>query len=43
VAGLPVGHGLINQPLPLGVPAQLDASLAALISNPNQLDLESRV
>jgi muramoyltetrapeptide carboxypeptidase len=43
VAGLPVGHGLINQPLPLGVPAHLDASSGALLINPNPLDREGRL
>jgi muramoyltetrapeptide carboxypeptidase len=34
LAGLPVGHGLVNLPLPLGLPARLDAALGALIVNP---------
>jgi muramoyltetrapeptide carboxypeptidase len=40
LAGLPVGHGARNQPLPLGVPALLDASQAALVVNPDARDLE---
>jgi muramoyltetrapeptide carboxypeptidase len=39
VAGVPVGHGARNQPLPLGVPALLDGSQAALIVNPDARDL----
>jgi muramoyltetrapeptide carboxypeptidase len=38
LAGLPVGHGARNQPLPLGVPALLDGSRAALIVNPDARD-----
>jgi muramoyltetrapeptide carboxypeptidase len=34
LAGLPIGHGALNRPVPLGVPARLDADLAALIVNP---------
>jgi muramoyltetrapeptide carboxypeptidase len=34
LAGLPIGHGAVNMPLPLGVPAQLDAELGSLIVNP---------
>jgi muramoyltetrapeptide carboxypeptidase len=40
VAGLPVGHGLVNQPLPLGVPALLDATLGTVIINPIETDRE---
>jgi muramoyltetrapeptide carboxypeptidase len=40
LAGLPVGHGARNQPLPLGVPALLDASQATLIVSPDARDLE---
>jgi len=39
LAGLPVGHGAQNQPLPLGVPALLDAARGALIVNPDARDL----
>jgi muramoyltetrapeptide carboxypeptidase len=39
LAGLPVGHGARNQPLPLGVPALLDASLGSLVVNPDARDL----
>jgi muramoyltetrapeptide carboxypeptidase len=34
VAGLPVGHTELNLPLPLGLPASLDADPAELIINP---------
>ena len=30
VAGLPIGHGLVNRPLPLGVPAVLDGARGSL-------------
>jgi hypothetical protein len=33
LAGLPIGHGLVNQPLPLGAPALLDSSRASLTSH----------
>jgi muramoyltetrapeptide carboxypeptidase len=39
LAGLPVGHGVRNHPLPLGVPALLDGSQAALVVNPTAPDL----
>jgi muramoyltetrapeptide carboxypeptidase len=39
LAGLPVGHGLVNEPLPLGVPACLDGARGELVVNPGQLDL----
>jgi muramoyltetrapeptide carboxypeptidase len=34
LAGLPVGHGTVNRPLPFGVPAELDAAQGALWVNP---------
>jgi muramoyltetrapeptide carboxypeptidase len=34
LAGLPVGHGLVNRPLPFGVPAELDAAQGVLWVNP---------
>jgi muramoyltetrapeptide carboxypeptidase len=34
--GLPVGHGRVNVPLPLGVPARLDADLGVLIVDPHE-------
>jgi muramoyltetrapeptide carboxypeptidase len=36
LAGLPIGHGVVNLPLPLGVPARLDAELGSLIVNPQE-------
>lgn len=39
VAGLPVGHGRVNHPIPLGVPALLDGPRAALIINPDAREL----
>jgi muramoyltetrapeptide carboxypeptidase len=42
LAGLPVGHGARNQPLPIGVPALLDASLGALVVNPDARDRTPR-
>jgi muramoyltetrapeptide carboxypeptidase len=36
VAGLPIGHGRVNQPLPLGVPALLDARRGSLIVFPGE-------
>lgn len=36
LAGMPVGHGLVNEPLPLGVPADLDGSRAELVVNPGR-------
>ncbi len=42
VAGLPMGHGLVNQPLPLGVPALLDATRGSLTVFPGEPEL-SRV
>lgn len=38
LAGLPVGHGLVNQPLPLGVHASLSSHPARLIVNPSAGD-----
>jgi muramoyltetrapeptide carboxypeptidase len=34
LAGLPVGHGLMNESLPLGVPAELSSQPARLVVNP---------
>jgi len=34
LAGLPVGHGARNEPLPLGVPAVLDGQRGSLVINP---------
>jgi muramoyltetrapeptide carboxypeptidase len=36
LAGLPVGHGLVNRPLPLGVPARIDGARRELLVNANQ-------
>jgi muramoyltetrapeptide carboxypeptidase len=36
VLGLPVGHGRVNAPLPLGVPARLDADLGVLVIDPHE-------
>jgi muramoyltetrapeptide carboxypeptidase len=33
LAGLPIGHGLVNRPLPLGVPARIDGALGTLTVN----------
>jgi muramoyltetrapeptide carboxypeptidase len=38
VAGLPVGHGLVNEPLPLGVRARLDGVAGELVVNPGEPD-----
>ena len=35
LARLPVGHGIVNRPLPLGVPAALSSQPARLIVNPS--------
>jgi muramoyltetrapeptide carboxypeptidase len=39
VAGLPVGHGLVNEPLPLGVPASIDGASGELVLNPGEPEL----
>jgi muramoyltetrapeptide carboxypeptidase len=39
LAGLPVGHTLRNQPLPLGVPALLSGASGRLIVNPSPSEL----
>jgi muramoyltetrapeptide carboxypeptidase len=36
LAGLPVGHGVLNRSLPLGVPALIDTHAGALIVNPEE-------
>ena len=41
LAGLPVGHGVRNQPLPLGLPSLIDTERAALVINPDAGDLAS--
>lgn len=41
LAGLPVGHTLRNQPLPLGVPAVLSGTGGRLIVNPSHSELAS--
>jgi muramoyltetrapeptide carboxypeptidase len=40
LAGLPVGHTLRNQPLPLGVPALLSGPGRRLIVNPSPSELD---
>lgn len=45
LGGLPIGHGLVNRPLPLGAPALLDSTRAALTvfpSEPERFDVSSR-
>jgi muramoyltetrapeptide carboxypeptidase len=39
LAGLPVGHGLVNEPLPLGVRASLDGARGELVVNPGRGEL----
>jgi muramoyltetrapeptide carboxypeptidase len=38
LAGLPIGHGALNQPLPLGAPALLRSQNAELVVNPDGQD-----
>ena len=40
LAGLPMGHGLVNRPLALGVPVLLDAARASLTVFPSERELE---